>query len=205
MGARITRLNDDAIAKSGSRVLPREEAALRLVGKLSDVPVPKVLYSHYSKLDGDLFISLSPGLTLKDLWDTLNKKTKERLYHDIWSLIRKIRQILKPPEFNNFFLCLADGSCSQNVYIKDLESPPRPLINNAASSVFTHGDIALQNIIVDYYTYKITGLINWEFAGWYPDYWEYLRIHKPINDKNWREWMDRTALQKWDLAGNVDG
>ncbi|KAF2006804.1 kinase-like protein [Amniculicola lignicola CBS 123094] len=233
MGARITRLDDDAIAKSGSRVLPREEAALRLVGKLSDVPVPEVLYSHYSELGGDLFMSLIPGSTLKDLWDSLDEKTKERLCHDIWSLIGKIRQIPKPPECNNFFLCSADGSCSQDVYVEDLKSPPQPLVNDAAvrariferyyhfygrryteeeilamlphsqSSVFTHGDIAPQNIMVDSHTHKITGLIDWEFAGWYPDYWEYLRIHKAINNKNWREWMDRTAPQKWDLAGFV--
>ncbi|KAF2807507.1 uncharacterized protein BDZ99DRAFT_465361 [Mytilinidion resinicola] len=190
MGARITRLGDDQIGKSGSRVRPREEAALRLVGNQTDVPVPEVYFGTYNENHGDLFMSIIPGSPLKDHWDTLDEKTKERLCRDIWSLIGKIRQIPKPPEFKDFFLCSADGTCSQDVYIEDLKSPPQPLIDDAAvrariferyyhfygrrytkeeilamlpssqSSVFTHCDIAPGNIMIDDHTHNITRLID---------------------------------------------
>ncbi|KAF2503076.1 hypothetical protein BU16DRAFT_28421 [Lophium mytilinum] len=233
MGARINRLDDDTIGKSGSRVRPREEAAMRLVAKHTDVLVPDVQYSTYNEVHGDLFMSIIPGSPLSVHWEKLDDQTKERVCHDIWNLIGKFRQIPKPPELNNFFLCSADGSCSQDVFIEDLESPPRPLVDDDAvrtriseryyhyygrrytkeeilsllphsqASVFTHCDIAPRNIMVDDHTYQITGLIDWEFAGWYPDYWEYLRIHKYNNNEDWRDWMNRTAPQKWDLAGFV--
>lgn len=67
-------------------------------------------------------------------------------------------------------------------------------------SLFTHGDVAPRNIMVDE-SGHITGIIDWEQAGWYPDYWEYANIMKPSRDKDWQSWMDRTATQRWDLPG----
>ncbi|KAI9163916.1 hypothetical protein HJFPF1_05548 [Paramyrothecium foliicola] len=37
--------------------------------------------------------------------------------------------------------------------------------------VFTHGDFFLHNILVD--NGHVTGFIDWESAGWYPEYWEF--------------------------------
>lgn len=37
--------------------------------------------------------------------------------------------------------------------------------------VFTHGDLNPSNILVD--GNKITGIVDWDFSGWYPHYWEY--------------------------------
>ncbi|EFE44535.1 hypothetical protein TRV_00671 [Trichophyton verrucosum HKI 0517] len=37
--------------------------------------------------------------------------------------------------------------------------------------VFTHGDLNPSNILVR--EGKVVGIIDWEFAGWYPPYWEY--------------------------------
>lgn len=38
-------------------------------------------------------------------------------------------------------------------------------------AVFTHGDIAPRNIMV--HECRATGIIDWGYADWYPDYWEY--------------------------------
>lgn len=49
-------------------------------------------------------------------------------------------------------------------------------------SVFTHCDLVKQNIIVQEQVdndgnteklFKVTGIVDWELAGWYPRYWEY--------------------------------
>ena len=37
--------------------------------------------------------------------------------------------------------------------------------------VFTHGDLNPSNILVR--GQEVAGIIDWEFAGWYPHYWEY--------------------------------
>jgi hypothetical protein len=40
-------------------------------------------------------------------------------------------------------------------------------------TVFSHCKITLCNILVK--EGRIVGLVDWEFAGWYPEYWEYTR------------------------------
>lgn len=77
------------------------------------------------------------------------------------------------------------------------------MLLKSASSVFTHGDIAPRNIMVDE-NGNITGIIDWEWAGWYPDYWEYAQIMRPAFWGDWFVWMGRTAPEKWDLAGVND-
>ena len=42
---------------------------------------------------------------------------------------------------------------------------------------FTHGDLLPHNILVD--GSKITAIIDWETTGYYPEFWEYCRMHDP--------------------------
>ncbi|OAL51583.1 hypothetical protein IQ07DRAFT_506665, partial [Pyrenochaeta sp. DS3sAY3a] len=41
--------------------------------------------------------------------------------------------------------------------------------------VFTHADLDGDHILVEPTTGKITGIIDWETAGWWPAYWEYTK------------------------------
>ena len=43
--------------------------------------------------------------------------------------------------------------------------------NRQYCTKFTHSDIAPRNILVN--NGKIVAIIDWEMAGWYPEYWEY--------------------------------
>jgi len=42
---------------------------------------------------------------------------------------------------------------------------------------FTHGDLLPQNILVD--GSKVTAIIDWETAVYYPKFWEYCQMHDP--------------------------
>lgn len=41
------------------------------------------------------------------------------------------------------------------------------------SVVFTHGDFRPANIIVR--NGKVAAILDWELAGWYPEYWEFVK------------------------------
>ncbi|KAG6226454.1 hypothetical protein E4U25_008043 [Claviceps purpurea] len=41
--------------------------------------------------------------------------------------------------------------------------------------VFTHGDLNMRNIMM--HNGRLSGIIDWETCGWYPDYWDYTKAH----------------------------
>ena len=202
---------------------------MKLVREYTNIPVPKPVWSKYRDGYGEILMTFIPGIPLDTCWDRLNDSTKERLCRKIWEMVEQLRQIPKPEHLKESFLCYTDGTCSKDVLIAELEDPPRPLTDNEAvrericqryyhfngrrytidemynmlphsdASVFTHADLATRNIMVDENTYQITGVIDWERAGWYPDYWEYANIWKPSEDEtfDWQRWMDCTRPQKW--------
>jgi len=182
--------------------------------------------------EGSIKMTFLPGIQLNLIWQTLQNHNKERTCREIWAMIAQWRTIERPPELQHLYQCLADGSpATSDPLIRDLEDPPTPLLDEEAvrtriyqrylhfygrryenelpkmlprssKSVFTHGDIAPHNILVDE-TGHVIGILDWEMAGWYPDYWEYANIMKPTKEEDWQMWMDRTAPHRWDLSGLV--
>lgn len=50
--------------------------------------------------------------------------------------------------------------------------------------VFTHGDLRPDNIIVK--NGRVTAIIDWEMAGWYPEYWEFAKaLHLEVFADDW--------------------
>ncbi|KAL4936580.1 hypothetical protein BDV06DRAFT_216562 [Aspergillus oleicola] len=74
------------------------------------------------------------------------------------------------------------------------------MLPRSSQTVFTHADIAPRNIMIDD-AGKVTGVVDWEAAGWYPDCWEYAQILRPSLRGDWPKWMQKTAPRKWDLSG----
>lgn len=74
--------------------------------------------------------------------------------------------------------------------------------------VFTHGDLNPFNILVR--GARVVGIVDWEFSGWYPYYWEYTSSwHGNKTRQAWQELISRfldpdleclrmeTTRQKW--------
>lgn len=52
----------------------------------------------------------------------------------------------------------------------------------------SHGDLNAGNIIVD--NGKLTGIRDWEYAGYFPVWWEYVAIHIGLSEVD-AEWKKR--------------
>ncbi|KAL9130822.1 MAG: hypothetical protein Q9217_001074 [Psora testacea] len=61
--------------------------------------------------------------------------------------------------------------------------------------LLTYGNVASRNTIVDDCGH-ITGVVDWELAGWRPDYWVYMSIMRPSQEENWQSRMDPIAIQR---------
>lgn len=81
------------------------------------------------------------------------------------------------------------NSCHRNVPL-----PVQQLISfhdkQQPSLIFTHGDLSSFNIMAcgD----RITGIVDWETAGWFPEYWEYVNAWN-VNPQNqfWQAEIDK--------------
>ena len=228
--ARIVLEHDFSyVSKSGYGVRTSEAEAMKLVFEHTSVPVPEVLVTCFDGDEGNIHMTTVPGTCLERKWDMLDVESKKSLCLQLWDLISKWREIPRPPKIDGIFQCAADGSPSRDPLLEDLNSPPRPLMSDSElrariyerylnfrglhyehklpnmlprsnRSVFTHGDVSSRNIMVNDQN-TVTGILDWEYAGWYPDYWEYAQIMKPAFHGDFQDWMGRTAPQTWNLAG----
>ena len=72
----------------------------------------------------------------------------------------------------------------------------RDLLPDTCSVYFTHGDLNPANIMVSGTpgSYKVSGIIDWEQAGWYPEWWEYSKMQFGVAETDeWilDDWPDR--------------
>ena len=94
------------------------------------------------------------------------------------------------------------GNTKPDHYIQVIR---RMYVENSNHEIrFTHADLAPCNILVD--EGHVVGILDWQEAGWYPEYWEYVTImHRcaGIWDSPWPLQVEK-FLQPYDLMRLID-
>ena len=110
------------VTKSGFGVRSVEADAMRLVLKHTNVPVPEVIFTDFSRAEeepdlsetykpddcppeGMIGMTTIPGTPLEQKWDTLDDEAKESICLQLWDMISKIRGITRPPELEGLYQC----------------------------------------------------------------------------------------------------
>lgn len=216
--ATIIRLGDKRILKRGAE--STEYEALRLVNERTSVPVPKVL-GVYNTREGVLVdLEVVPGRTVDVVWDSLTAQQKKKHVSDLGRFIDQLRK-LPPPKHELI------GSTSMGAnrdprfgkkrigpfysvnYFHDFVRRGHPIQDFAAEELkechgrqygikFTHADLSPENILVDD-SGRITAILDWESAGWYPEYWEYTQMHF-ATPKGMEDWLAavETVVDRYD-------
>lgn len=69
--------------------------------------------------------------------------------------------------------------------------------------VFTHADLNMRNIIVE--DGRITGIVDWENAGFFPEYWEYTKCHFGVRiSKRWPKMIDAAFGNKYEAELGIE-
>lgn len=206
----ILKCSDEIAAKILGGVDTTEYSALRyLESNLPSFPAPRphglirigdraVLFMSYipSKDLGAVWPKLSQEnkvsiqTQLQDLFTTLRTLRQddghplggvggEGIKDDRMSLRRSDRPILSAAEFEDFQFSNAQFGSSS--YIQLLRGfLPAP----ATTSVFTHSDVRKPNIMVREAQkgwWIVTGIVDWEDSGFYPDYFECTKLTRVMN------------------------
>ncbi|EEQ28072.1 putative arabinan endo-1,5-alpha-L-arabinosidase [Microsporum canis] len=171
-----------------------------LAEKLPEIPVPSTYGVIRFKPFTAYFMSYIPSMTLAEAWPSLNHEGKTSVQEQLEEIFSKLRTLRKDDgyplggvggegvkearvgnsaqektintaaSFVDLQFSLSEFlSKSYIQFIRTLQPPP------PTGSVFTHGDVRKDNIMVDIgdnNTCTVTAIIDWEDAGFYPDYFE---------------------------------
>ncbi|KAH8917233.1 kinase-like protein [Atractiella rhizophila] len=181
--------------KVSSRPLDVDCAATKFARSLG-VPTPRILsYGFFYTDDGyphyTLLMTRLPGVKLSEIWEDLSEEKQDRLKEELRVYLKRMRAAENPygrqicsvlggalwsPRLPWGKVGPCDASALRRELIQDApESSFAQLESMELSSrtpriVFTHGDLFPWNIMV--HNDRISGIFDWETAGWLPDYWE---------------------------------
>lgn len=200
-----------------------ELAALKYVAEHTSIPVPKVFNAHY--YDDDLYIEIEyvREMSLEAAWhrDNLSQDQKNQIVAEVAGYISQLRK-LKPPWEGIVASASLDGVLDHrvgsytfgpftnhdgfhsylraDVPIENCDESLGPEVTLCHSrryrSCFTHADIAPRNIMIN--NGKVSAIVDWEFGGWYPEYWEYTKVHYGRTNRS--EWYNglENAMERYD-------
>ena len=156
------------------------------------------------------------GQTLESQWPDMSSAEKGRIAHQLRDIVDEMRAIQPPPDYiggcggleitdardystYSVLACTDEEGFNSYLISSLFEKIPSPIKNALTRQlekhftthkvVFSHCDLAPRNIIVK--DGKIQGLVDWELAGWYPEYWEYVKFFQRGSGLgDWREYAD---------------
>lgn len=180
---------------------PNEAVALRFIKENTSIPVPKVFSCGWDRIT----MEYVEGETLRDAWPQLTADQRSAVLDQLKGYISQMRSL------NGKVLCRIDGegalvtgfftrSGGPFRNMADFHNwlvrvpgalEPQPMfwhqvtaqLNNDHGIVFTHGDIAACNIMIR--DGRIVAILDWEAAGWYPEYWDYVNTMSGLDRIDW--------------------
>ncbi|OTA90524.1 hypothetical protein M434DRAFT_397896 [Hypoxylon sp. CO27-5] len=210
--------------------LSNEYETLDLLRRRTDVPVPKPLDIISNDSDTYLVVSRRPGQLVGYCIDFLSDEKLHSLVRDLQHCLKMMRCLQRDPTLqdtisNTTGKAIYDGRIiaaveyeesrgdfigpfsTEDEFNQMLRSPHIPDVVHRSGHkiVFTHGDINMRNILVDK-NGRLSGIVDWETAGWYPDYWEYTKAYY-VTKLKWR-WLrdviDATFRDLGDFSDDLD-
>ncbi|RPA94666.1 APH-domain-containing protein [Choiromyces venosus 120613-1] len=160
-----------------------------------------------------VFMRHIPGKTLHESWPALEDKQRMHISGKLSEILSSLREIEYVPgapmgwngmvkdwrqitrvgykihsetEFNDFLLFNPPKSISRSE-----SSRLKALLSTPHRIVLSHGDFHPGNIMIDPDSLEVVAVIDWEFGGWYPEYWEFVKAMEPGPWEDWWQWFPR--------------
>lgn len=179
------------VVKSGKHISPAEAAGLKVASE-AGLPAPPLHSVTSTNGVVEIRMGYIQGRTLEELWPSMSADQKQDTAHQLRHIVEQMRALEPPPSY----IGCCDGTGIQDTRVRfTYHAPPcatesefndyldsslfrqiPPLLRAAFRSqlrldhrvVFTHGDLTPRNILIQ--DGKITGIVDWEESGWYPEY-----------------------------------
>ncbi|KAF2207313.1 hypothetical protein CERZMDRAFT_115307 [Cercospora zeae-maydis SCOH1-5] len=200
---RCKRVTRNMVVKCGSDVDLTEAASMQYIAANTSIPIPKVHCAFESDGKVYIVMERLRGENIFKALDKVASPDRESLLTQLKECLEQMRSLRPPtgtgvqscvggslhdsriphgkPRFGPFKTIqefhwwlrggLQIADIRDETHREELEAMMRHQDKNWPPPTFTHGDLNPANILVS--QGRISGIIDWEFAGWYPHYWEY--------------------------------
>lgn len=187
---------------------------MQFITQNTSIPIPKVYAIHVTR-NQQIYIEMEyiQGESLDTAWRKeggLSQDQKSVIFADIKGYISILRELQPPQEdlvgsaFNNpiydarvgarFFGPFNHGDfhslIRRHLRMEDITTvlgeEVAKVHNTSYQTCFTHADLVPRNIIVK--NDRVAAIIDWGFAGWYPEYWEFTKGHFDFFPK--QDWLE---------------
>ena len=181
-----------------------------------EIPVPTPLGVLMAAKTAYIFMSYIPGPTLDSVWSQLSNQQKVSITNGLNVILLKLRDLKMPEdallggvggegckdtrrhtrisqepiksvsEFEDFIF--SNPTFGSSVYIGLIRSMSQ---SHAPSICFTHADLRPANIVVkadQQGNYSISSILDWDMAGFYPDYWESVKATNTLSPQEEDDW-----------------
>jgi aminoglycoside phosphotransferase len=212
---KVIKVSTTIVVKVGRGVdrFRDEVALMEFVKQSTSIPIPEVFGFHHNE-DDECFIFMSyvEGCTLESSWPSLGLEDRKTIESQLAGYIAELRSLPCPNpvalgslathfcrdsrrmericqsisserQFNEFLGKFTFRRDSE--FARMLQS----CLKDNHRIVLTHGDLQPRNIFVQ--GDRVTGIIDWELGGWYPEYWEYVKGAVPVKGcEGWWQHLD---------------
>ncbi|PYI13779.1 kinase-like protein [Aspergillus violaceofuscus CBS 115571] len=224
----VWALGSQLILKDRGPSCPTDENAnLCFVKKNTTIPIPTVI-AHHEEGDGHALTIMTriPGENLSEAWSKLTDDQKDNIAKETAEYLLQLRSLQSDrlecldgrPVFNKYRRgednCDSAQDPTSDDYVWNrLAASLDPAVPEAVRCrlrrsmpptqpfTYTHNDLTHVNIMVQ--NGKLSGIIDWEAAGYYPVWWEYTRTivtSEGLEDMKWksllRQYMPKTREAK---------
>jgi len=214
----VLKCSDQIVAKviMGFRDSTEYTSMQYLAEHAPDIPAPRphgLIDLHPFTV---IFMSYIPSMTLTKAWPTLTHENKVSVQHQLDDIFGRLRKLKQP---DGFALGGVGGERVKDLHREEYRSDK--VINTGAGfddfkfslphyghenyvkflrgflpaavqeSVFTHGDLRTENIMVEIDQNSdcvVTGIIDWEDSGFYPDHHESTKLTNTLNTRECDDW-----------------
>ena len=216
----VWSIGSKVILKDRGSNLPTSEVPnIQFVQEQTSIPVPTVIESWEERKHTLILMRRIPGEPLSNVWSKLTIDEKNKIAKQTAEYLQQLRALQSDkiqclggrPVFSNF-LFKNEGSnevprgpfASDDELWAEMERGLNEKIPEAARVrlrqcmpsampyTFTHGDLTNVNIMVE--NGELTGIVDWETAGYFPVWWEYVCTSVPDSEED-REW--KTLLRHY--------
>ncbi|KAH8170872.1 phosphotransferase enzyme family protein [Sarocladium implicatum] len=181
--------------------------------------------------DSWILMQRLPGLELGKAWPQMDDDARSETISQLKSYLDQLRRLRPPAEvvgriasvsggpvcdhrLSNMRTCGPFESVAEfnDFLVAPVRDCPRPeLVGKYRSQLadtydvcFTHADFSWEHVLVNVSTGKIEGILDWEMAGFWPEWWEYRKALFGSRSQPWWRQILREVMVEYKKETDVD-